>query len=117
MRGLLAGLVIALLSAAPSGAWTDAAPATSLVAPLPLSQVNDPPDRVATARVTDPDGKAVGAVQKVEWRDGKPARLDIALLGSERVVNLDASTVHYDAGTNVVTASQNAGQLQARPQN
>ena len=55
-------------------------------------------------------------MQKVELRDGKPARLDIALLGSERIVTLDAAIVRYDAGTNVVTASLGAGQLLARPQ-
>ena len=117
MRGLSVGFGIVLLSAAFGGAWGQAAPTGSVITPVPLNQTNDPPDRVAGARVTDPDGKAVGAVQKVEVRDGKPARIDIALLGSEEIVTLDASTVRYDAASNVVTASQGAGQLQARPQN
>jgi hypothetical protein len=118
MRGLVISLGIIAFGVVSHGAWAaDATPADSVVTPAPLSQSNDPSDRVAGARVTDPDGKAVGAVQKVELRDGMPARLDIALLGSERIVTIDASTVRYDASTNVVTASQGAGQLLARPQN
>lgn len=85
--------------------------------PVPLNQVQNVPDRVANARVTDADGTVIGAVQKVELRNGKPTRLDIALLGSENMVTLDASTVRYDADNNVVSSSENAGQLQARPKN
>jgi hypothetical protein len=55
-------------------------------------------------------------VQKVELRDGKPTHLDIALLGSENTVTLDAASVRYDAGTNVVALTEGAGQLMARPQ-
>ena len=70
--------------------------------------MNEPSVRLAGARVIDPDGKAIGAVQKVEWRDGRPERLDIALLGGEKTVTLEAFTIRYDASTNVLTASQGA---------
>lgn len=83
---------------------------------VPLNQVSDPPDRVATARVTDLHGKVIGAVQKVELRDGKPTHLDIALLSSGNTVTLDAASVRYDAGANVVAVTESAGQLMARPQ-
>jgi hypothetical protein len=82
---------------------------------VPLNQVQNVPDRVANARVTDADGTVIGLVQKVELRGGKPTRLDIALLGSENTVTLDASTVRYDADTNVIDANQSAGQLAAKP--
>jgi hypothetical protein len=98
-------------------AMADASPLMHISSPVPLNQVENVPDRVATARVTDADGTIIGAVQKVELRDGKPMRLDIALLGSGNTVTLDASTVRYDSTTNVVDSGQSAGQLQARPKN
>src|ERR1700761_1434078 len=73
---------------------------TPISVPVPLNQVQNVPDRVANARVTAADGPPSGAVQKVELRGGKPTRLDIALLGSENTVTVDASTVRYDADTN-----------------
>jgi hypothetical protein len=82
---------------------------------VPLNQVDDPPDRVATARVTDVHGAVIGAVQKVELRDGKPTHLDIALLSSGNTVTLDASCVRYDAGANVVALTEGTGPLLARP--
>ena len=92
-----------------------ATPAQPTTEPVRLSQVIDPPERVAVARVTDAAGKVIGAVQKVELRDGRPVRLGIALLGSETVVTLDAATVRYDAGANVVATTESVGQLMARP--
>ena len=83
--------------------------------PVPLNQVQNVPDRVANARVTDADGTVIGAVQRVELRNGKPTRLDIALLGSENMVTLDAATVRYDSDNNVVATSESAGQLMAKP--
>jgi len=108
--------MILIASVIPAGAWAEAASTGSIVEPAPLSQVNEPSEPLSGARVTDCDGKAIGAVQKVEFRDGMPDRLDIALLGSEKTVTLDASTIRYDASTNVLTASQSAGQLLALPQ-
>lgn len=116
MRGLALSTMVIVISVIPHGVWADAVPTPSLIEPAPLSQMNEPSDRLAGARVIDPDGKAIGAVQKVEWRDGRPERLDIALLGGEKTVTLEAFTIRYDASTNVLTASQSADQLLARPQ-
>jgi hypothetical protein len=93
----------------------DAAPAPSLTGMVPLNQVENVPERVATARVTNADGTVIGAVQKVEIENGKPTRLDIVLLGSENPIALDAGSVRYDAANNVVATSENVSQLLARP--
>jgi hypothetical protein len=115
MRAVKAAiLVFAVMEA--GAAMAAIAPSPAIDGSVPLSQVTDPPDRVATARVTDAHGRVIGAVQKVELRDGKPTHLDIALLGSENTVTLDAASVRYDAGTNVVALTEGAGQLMARPQ-
>ncbi len=112
---LAAGLGTLMIAAALGGAHGDAEPERPLTAPAPLAQTGALPDRVAAARVADPDGRVIGAVQRVELLDGKPVRLEVALLGSETVVTLDAATLRYDAASNVVTASQGASQLLARP--
>jgi hypothetical protein len=91
---------------------TSSASATAMV---PLSQVENISERVATARVTDPDGRVIGAVQKVEIQNGRPTRIDIALLGSANTVALEAGTVRYDAANNVVATSESASQLLAHP--
>lgn len=114
MRIMAASLLI--LGMAQGAVLAATVPAQMIDGAVPLSQVTDPPDRVATARVTDADGKVIGAVQKVELRDGRPIRIDILLLGSENTVMLDASSVRYDAGANVVATTEGAGQLMARPQ-
>ena len=115
MRKLALGVLALTMMAGSAMAATGGLMPVSV--PVPLNQVQNVPDRVANARVTDADGTVIGAVQRVELRNGKPTRLDIALLGSENTVTLDASTVRYDADTNVVASSENAGQLQARPKN
>lgn len=117
MRNLARGALALALMAGP--VLADTTPLTAISTPVPLNQIDidNVPDRVATARVTDADGTVIGAVQKVELRDGKPARLEVALLASGNTVTLDASTVRYDAGTNVVDAGQSASQLAARPKN
>ncbi|MBV9548643.1 MAG: hypothetical protein JO256_03105 [Alphaproteobacteria bacterium] len=119
MRKILVGLFSVSLTMGLTVGVAEAAtdPAPSVVAPVPLSQVRDLPDRAANARVTDPDGKVIGSVQKVDLQDGRPRRLDVALLGSENTVTLDASTVRYDMNSNVVSAGQTADQLAARPKN
>src|SRR4051812_27043709 len=83
-----------------------AAPMPSLTAMVPLNQVENVPERVATARVTDADGTVIGAVQKVKIENGNPTRLDIVLLGSENTIALDAASVRYDAASNVVATSE-----------
>jgi hypothetical protein len=71
-----------------------------------LSEISNPPSKIATANVLDSTGKTVGAVQKVEVSpEGKPTRLSVALIGAkERIVELDASAVSYDAHKNEITA-------------
>lgn len=108
---LMSGL---LLSGA---ALADTTSLPSLLVPMPLNQTSAAPERIAAARVTDCDGKLIGAVQKLELRDGRPARLYVALLGSDNTVSLDAATVRYDAALNAVAAGRSASQLMADPQN
>jgi hypothetical protein len=117
MRGSSIGLGILLLGATFNSASAETALTSSIVTPAPLSQMTEPGERIAGARVTDPDGNMIGAVQKVELRDGKPVRIAIALLVSENTVTLDASTLRYDAGSNLIAASQGAAQLLAQPKN
>ena len=93
----------------------DAAPSAPLTAMVPLNQVENVPERVATARVTDADGRVIGAVQRVEIENGRPTRLDIALMGSANTVALDAGSVRYDAANNVVATSESVSQLLAHP--
>jgi hypothetical protein len=71
-----------------------------------LSEITNPPSKIATANVLDSTGKTVGAVQRVEVSpEGKPTRLSVALIGAkERTVVLDASAVSYDAHKNEITA-------------
>ena len=71
-----------------------------------LSEITNPPSKIATANVLDSTGKTVGAVQKVEVSpEGKPTKLSVALIGAkERIVVLDASAVSYDAHKNEITA-------------
>ena len=114
MRNLATAALILILMQGAALAGTASLP--SILVPVHLSQANDPPERIAMARVTDAAGIVIGTVQTLEVRDGKPARLDVALLGSENSVSLDAATVRYDAASNVVAASQSAGQLMAHPE-
>lgn len=84
-----------------------AAPASTPVSSADsLSDVSNPPSKIATANVLDSSGKTVGAVQKVEVSpEGKPTKVSVALIGAkERIVVLDASAVSYDAHKNELTA-------------
>lgn len=113
-----AALMLALLPLLMAGtAFADTSSLPPLLVPVPLSQANAAPERLAVARVTDGDGRLIGAVQRVELRDGHPARLDVALLGSDNTVSLDAATVRYDAALNAVAAGRSVSQLMAHPQN
>lgn len=71
-----------------------------------LSDINNPPSKIATANVLDSAGKTIGAVQKVEVSpEGKPTKVSVALIGAKaRIVVLDASSVSYDAHKNEITA-------------
>ena len=86
------------------------------IAPIALNSLSSPPDKIATARVVDDSGTTVGAVQKVELgASGNPTKVEIALLGSDRIVALDSGQLSYDEANNVVTAALDKSQLAQLP--
>lgn len=93
-------------------AQTSAAPA---MAPMALNSLSNPPDKIATARVVDDKGITIGAVQKVDIQGGKPSDVQIALLGSQQIVALDAGQLSYDASNNVLTAALDKTQIVQLP--
>ena len=103
----------------PGLAATAKAPADNAsvpMAPMALNSLTNPPAKIATAPVADQSGTVVGAVEKVELNAaGKPVNVDIALLGSNRIVALDSSRLSYDVTNNVVTAALDKSQLAALP--
>jgi len=100
------------LAAAKSASKADAV----AMAPMALNSLTNPPAKIATAPVADQNGTVVGAVQKVILdAAGKPVHLDIALLGSGRVVALDSGRLSYDMTNNVVTAALDKSQLAQLP--
>ena len=80
----------------------------------PLSEFGAVPEIVATARVADFQGKVIGTVQKVETRNGRPVRVEIALLGNPHPISVNAGALRYDAANNIVTAAETVAQLLAR---
>jgi len=72
-----------------------------------LSEIINPPSKVATANVLNASGKTVGVVQRVEVTpEGKPTTVSVGILGTkDQVVVLDASAVSYDAYKNEITAT------------
>jgi hypothetical protein len=83
---------------------------------IALNSLPNPPATLATANVTDAKGTVVGAVQKVIMDvSGRPQTVDVALLGSNAVVEIDASQFNYDQGHNVLTAQLDARQIAAQP--
>lgn len=85
-------------------------------APIALNSLPNPPDKIATAKVVDETGTVVGAVQKVNLdAGGKPSTVEIALLGSDRIIALDSAHLSYDQSNNVVTAAMDKGQIAQLP--
>jgi hypothetical protein len=83
---------------------------------IALNSLPDPPTTLATARVVDAKGTAVGAVQKVVMDPGgKPVTVDVALLGTGAVVAIDASKFNYDQGRNLLTAALDAREIAQEP--
>ncbi|HEY4077436.1 MAG TPA: hypothetical protein VGM26_10960 [Rhizomicrobium sp.] len=101
-------------AAAPSG---NVQMAAAEAMPQTLSEIANPPSKIATANVLDSGGQIIGAVQKVEVSpSGTPTRVTVALTGtSEKMVMLEASSVRYDAAKNQIMASDTADQIRARP--
>ncbi len=103
--------------------FADNAPIPPLNAPGPsssgviaLNSLPNPSTTLATAQVADAKGTVVGAVQKIVLdAGGKPATVDVALLGSNAVVAMDASQFNYDQGHNVLDAQLDALQIAQEP--
>lgn len=91
-------------SAAPTAKIETGAQASAGV--MPLSQMANPPSKIATANVLSADGKTIGAVQKVEIApNGTPTTVDVALIAHpDKTVQIDARNVTYDPAGNTITA-------------
>jgi hypothetical protein len=85
------------------------------LAPMALNSFTNPPDKVATARVVDNKGVTIGAVQKVDIDGGKATSVEVALLGSNRIISIDASSLSYDEPNNVLVAATDGGAIAASP--
>jgi hypothetical protein len=107
-----AAIDVAPVTVTPPIALVSAGPA---LAPMALNSLSDPPPQIATARVVDATGTVVGSVQKVDIAGGKPSDVQIALLGSEQVVALDAGKVSYDLSNNVLVADLDKNQIVQLP--
>jgi hypothetical protein len=104
----------ALLMLAGSAAADIAPPSSSGI--IALNSLPDPPTTLATAKVVDVKGTTVGAVQKVVMdTSGIPETVDVALLGSDAVVQVAASKFNYDQGHNVLTAALDASEIAQQP--
>jgi hypothetical protein len=105
-------------AAAPAGnVQIAAAEPAATIAPQTLSEIVNPPSKIATATVLDNNGQILGAVQKVEISaSGNPTRVSVALTGkAEKMVMLEASSLSYDAAKNEITTPDSADQIRARP--
>jgi hypothetical protein len=100
-------------------ALTGAAPPDNLPSSSGVIALNSLPNlstALATASVADAKGTMVGAVHKVILdTSGKPQTVDVALMGSNAVVAIDASQFNYDQAHNVLTAQLDARQIAAEP--
>ena len=76
-----------------------------------LNAFKGAPGRIANANVYDPQGKPVGAVQRIELRDGTPSRIQISLLGGDSMITLEASEFSYEPARNRVMSKSNAATL------
>ena len=85
-------------------------------APMALNSLSKPPDKIAYAGVVDDKGTMVGAVQRIELdANGKPSKVEFALLGTEQIVALDSSKFSYDEPNNVLTAGLDKSQIVQLP--
>ncbi|HVZ27636.1 MAG TPA: hypothetical protein VG798_03185 [Rhizomicrobium sp.] len=83
---------------------------------IALNSLPNPSTTLATASVADAKGTVVGAVQKIVLDTrGKPTTVDVALMGSNAVVAIDASKFNYDQGHTVLTAQLDAREIAAAP--
>jgi hypothetical protein len=111
---ILAGLCfVGLAGAAPPDGASSLPTSSGMIA---LNSLPNPSATLATAAVADAKGTMVGAVHKIILdASGKPQTVDVALMGSNAVVAIDASQFNYDQGHNVLTAELDARQIAAEP--
>src|SRR5689334_6611054 len=87
---VFAGVCFVALSAAAPGEF----PSSSGI--IALNSLPDPSATLATASVADAKGTMVGAVKKIVLdTNGKPKTVEVALMGSNAVVAIDASRFNY----------------------
>jgi hypothetical protein len=116
MAIIVSGLCFVALAAAapPDNASGGNSPSSSGV--IALNSLPNPSTTLATAAVADAKGTMVGAVHKIILdASGKPQTVNVALLGSNAVVAIDASQFNYDQAHNVLTAQLDARQIAAEP--
>jgi hypothetical protein len=114
IRTIMCSAAMLMLAAPVMGAVVDTGQSSSGM--IALNSLPNPPATLATAGVADAKGMIVGAVRKVVMDpSGKPVTVDIALLGSNAVVAMDASKFNYDQGHNVLTAQLDAQQIAQQP--
>lgn len=110
------GTALVLLSAAARADTSAEGRMNSSSGIIALNSLPDPPTTLATAKVVDAKGAPVGGVQKVVMdKAGKPATVDVALLGTGAVVAIDAGRFNYDQAHNVLTAQLDAQEIAAAP--
>jgi hypothetical protein len=69
------------------------------------------PGKIANASVYDQQGKPMGAIQKIEMRDGSPSSIEISFLDGGSMITLEASQFTYEPVHNRVTARSGADTL------
>lgn len=113
----IAALVIsAACLVGPAMAAPEPADLSSSSGIIALNSLPNPSATLASANVTDAQGVIVGATQKILLdTSGKPETVEVALLGSQSVVQIDASRFNYDQGHNILMAQMDARQIAAAP--
>jgi hypothetical protein len=107
LSSLVAGTVL-ILNLAVAKDSPDAPP----MAPMALNSYTSVPGNIAKASVLDLNGDVIGRVQKLDLdQSGKPQGLEVALSGSEHVINVVAYNVSYDEQQNVVTVGLDKNQV------
>ncbi|MEO8894938.1 MAG: hypothetical protein ABI450_03575 [Rhizomicrobium sp.] len=81
------------------------------LAPMALNSIAAVPPKIASAKVVDPKGVAVGSLVRVTTdAKGRPLQADIALTGGHTIV-LQASALGYDQNANLVVTAMDQAQL------
>ena len=110
-RFLFSGVLFLMVAGAAYAA--DSNSSSGIIA---LNSLPNPPTTLATAKVVDAKGMPVGGVEKVVMdASGKPAIVDVALLGTGAVVAIDAGKFNYDQSHNLLTAQLDAKEIAAAP--